>query len=205
MNLTYVVAVVIVVFGAIGFQRGWLREVGTLASLLLAWFILIALGDTLVGLVNRLQLMVEFTLRGGFDASAPGALLQEIRHHPLLDSRHPDGFLGVLFVVLAALAYLGALRFAPAAASASARILGALIGLVNGYLVTYLCLRYLAPTTLAITAIPWNPGGVVDLLGRYLPTLLVVGVLLAIGIALISSKRLGGRGSPRPAPSRAKG
>jgi hypothetical protein len=205
VSATYVVIAAVLLFGLLGFKRGWLREVPTLAGLLIAWLILLVAASPLIDLVNRADLMLRFTLQGGFDSASPGTLLQELRHSPLVDPRHSGEFLGVLFGVLAVVAFVAASRFGPAPAGAAARGLGVLVGIANGYLVSYLGLRYLAPAARVGPILSAGPGSVADLLAQYLPTLLLVGVVLAIAIALLSSHRLGGRSNPRAASGRAKG
>lgn len=204
MNFIYLAIVAIIAFGSLGFWRGWLREVATIAGLLVAWLFVVGAGGLAVGLVNRIYLMVAFTIRGGFDSSAPGNLLQTLRSNPLIEPARPGGFYAVLFAALAIASYLLANRFAPAVSQTSARLLGVLVGLANGYLLAYLALRYVAPAIPISIAEP-SPANPVDVLGRYLPTVLLIGVILAIGIALLSSRRFSGRGGGRMAPGRAKG
>lgn len=205
MSLTYGVIAAVVLFGLLGFQRGWLRELPTLAGLLIAWLIVLVGSGSIVDFVNRADLILQFNLKDGFDAASPGALIQELRRSPLVDPRHPGAFAGILFCVLAVIAFVAASRFAPPAAGAASRGLGALLGVANGYLVAYLGLRYLIPTGRVGPVIAAGPGSIVDLLGQYLPTLLLVGVVLAIAIALLSSRRLGPRSSLRAMSGRAKG
>jgi hypothetical protein len=200
VSISYLLVALFAVFAAIGCWRGWLREVGTLAGLLVAWMAVVSVGETLVGLVNRVHLMLVFWLDGGFDSGRADALLYALRQHPAVDPRRPATFLGILFGVLAILAYLAANRFARPVTGTSGRALGALAGLANGYLVIYLGLRYLAPgIRLTIPFVP-STAGAADTLGQYLSAVLVLGVILTIGIALLSSGRLGGKG-----PGRASG
>jgi hypothetical protein len=202
---TYPVILAIVLFALLGFLRGWLREVATLGGLLLGWLIVLALGGAFVAIINRLVLIARFTALGGFDSASPGVLLETLRREPLIEPRHPDVVLGALFIVLAAAAFLAPLRFAPPVAAFSGRVLGVLFGLANGYLVCYLALRFLAPAARVGFAVPVLPSESELPLGQYLPTVLLVGVLLAIGLALLSSKRIGGKSSGRVAAGRARG
>ena len=70
-QIVYVVAPFVVGFAALGFRRGWLREVVSLAGLLACWLMVAVFGGALVGLANRLVLMFLFTVRGGFDRAIP--------------------------------------------------------------------------------------------------------------------------------------
>jgi hypothetical protein len=205
VSYTYLVIIGIVLLALLGFQRGWLREIATLGGLLLSWLMVLALGGALVSIANRVVLIVRFTVLGGFDSSNPDFLLESLRRAPPLDPRRPDVVLGILFVLFAAGAFFAAIRFAPPATAFSARALGLLIGIANGYLVCYLVLRFLVPAARVSFAVPLLPSDTEIPLGRYLPTVLLVGVLGAIGVALLSSKRLGGRSTGRVAAGRAKG
>jgi hypothetical protein len=205
VSYSYLIVALLIVFGAIGFWRGWLREAGTLAGLLVAWMVLIAAGEAFVSIANRIYLMAAFILQDGFDARQPATLIQSLRRNPLVDPRHPDLFLGIIFVVLGVVAFVAANRYIAPATGWPAQVLGCLVGLANGYLVTYLGFHYFAPTARVRLPVWLGAGDAADALGRYLPTLLVAGVLLAIGVALLSSRRFGGKGSPRVAPGRTKG
>ena len=204
MNELAVMVVAIVAFGVIGFWRGWLREVGTLAGLLLSWLIVTALHDPLIGFVNRLALIWTFTLRGGFDVNQPGVLIAVLKRAPLVNSAHAATFAGLVLVVLALISYLAAQRFVTPPANPSAQVIGALVGLVNGYLLLYLIFHYLAPG--AVLPVPGSLGNstVSGTLGHYLTTLLVGGIVLVIAISLLSSARLSGRGTSRPQTGRGK-
>jgi hypothetical protein len=201
----YVVLAIVVGGAALGFRRGWLREIATLGGLLLAWLCVTTFGNMVINFVNRVVLIARFTVGGGFDSPTPGGLLDVLRKAPLVDPRHAETFLGIVFVFLAIVAFVAASRFAPPSGAASGRALGALVGLANGYLVSYVGLRYLAPSARSGLDLGFFSGSLVDGLGRYLPTLLIAGVVIAIAIALVSSRRGSGRGSSRVAPGRAKG
>jgi hypothetical protein len=202
---TYVVIVAVVLFAILGFQRGWLRETASLAGLLVAWLAVLTLGETFVAFANRLFLMTRFTLAGGYDSLSPGVILDSLRREPLIDPRHPDVILGILFLALAVGSFVVVSRIAPEASAASARALGLLVGVANGYLVSYLALRFLVPAARFGLALPLNPGDAVESLGQSLPTLLLAGVVIAIAISLFSSHRVGGKTAPRVSAGRAKG
>src|SRR6185437_17172391 len=110
MSYSYLVIGGLVVFGALGFWRGWLREIVTLAGLLVAWMILDSTGGALVGFVNRVYLTLGFVIRDGVDAAHPTTLILALRQSPLLDPRHPDLYLGLLMTMAAAGVYYAAIR-----------------------------------------------------------------------------------------------
>ncbi len=202
MSYTYLLVGALVAFGFVGYLRGWLREVASLAGLLVSWLIVSQLGGVALEFVNRLQLIALFILRDGYDAASPAAVIAEIRRFPLVEPRRPDVFLGVLFGALALVTYLAATRYVRGESSPSARALGVLVGLANGYVLTYLGLRFIAPAARLSLALPLGETDPANQLGAYLPTILVGGVILAIAIALASSKRVGAAG--RASPNRAK-
>jgi len=205
MNYSYLVAGILGLFVAVGFWRGWLREIGMMGGLLVSWLIVTTAGGSFVSAVNRIYLIAAFIVDGGFDARQPTALIQQLRVHPLIDPRHPGFLLGIVFLAMAGASFVLANRFVAAAGNRSAQALGALVGLANGYLTAYLAFHYLAPSAPVHLPLAVSSSDAADVLGRYLPTLLVAGVAVAIGIALLSSRRLGSKTSPRPAAGRSKG
>ena len=205
MIYPYIVLSVLVVFAGIGFQRGWLREIASLGGLLVAWLAVSVLGGALVSVVNRAYLIVRFTFSGGFDQQSPGGMLDLLKRAPLVDSHHTDILLGIAVVLVAVASFVAASRFVPPAISASGRGLGVLVGLMNGYVLSYLGLRYLATGARTGYDLGLFSGNLVDVLGRYLPTLLIAAVVVTIAIALMSSRKGPGRGSGRFTPGRAKG
>lgn len=205
MTVWYALGAVLLAFAAFGAYRGWLREVATLGGLLLTWSIVLVIGRALVQLVDRLYLMATFTLWGGFDARSPDALIETLRRNPLVNPSHPEVVFAVLFLLLAVVSIAAPQRYVAPARSLRGRILGAFVGLTNGYLAVYLALRFLAPGLGLKVASLEGIGGVTTLLERNLTTLLIVGVVLIVGLALMSSTRgTPSRGSTRGA-ARARG
>ena len=203
-NQEYFIAGVVLLFGLIGFWRGWLREVATLAGLLAIWLVLTSLGGTLIGLLNqqfaKAAIVVNRSLSQlhSFSAASPALPGQ------LVDPRHPHVFFGVSFVVATIIVFLATSRFVPAPSSFSAQLLGFFVGLANGYLITFLGFRYLA-LTVSLPLLGWSSISIAGELGKYLTSVLLIGVLGTIGVALLSSRRLVRRDQPRPAPKRSRG
>jgi len=198
----YVLGAIGLVFAAIGFQRGWLREVATLGGVLFAWLIIVVVGPILVAFVNRLALMARFTLAGGFDSSVPGVILVRLREAPLVDPRQPTAVLGIALIALVASAYLASNHWVEGAGSTTGRAIGILASIANGYLVLYLALRYLLPANGNYPVLHVLTQ-IANALGSFLPTVLLGGVIVTISLALLSSRRPTGRGSSR-SPSRAR-
>jgi len=185
-----VVAAVLTVFGFIGFRRGWLREVVTLGALLLTWLIITALGPDIVESVNRLWVLIRFTLSGGADAPDANAVLDRLRSTPLIDPASPELFYAVLFLIAIVAGYIGGQRLAPRPRSLSTQALGTLAGVVNGYVLTYVLLRYVSADEWLSPSLGSSTSAIADTLGGYLSTLLLVAVGLVMCIALISATRL---------------
>ena len=124
----YVLGAVGLVFAAIGFQRGWLREVATIGGLLASWLFIVVVGPLLVWLVNRVAMMIRFMFTGGFDSSAADALLRHLRESPLVNPAEPTAVVGVALIALVAAAYLASNRWVEGAGALNGRILGSLSG-----------------------------------------------------------------------------
>jgi len=182
----YVVGVVIVAFGIVGFVRGWLREMIALAGLVLGWAVVLLGGQLLVLVVDRAYLMVVSTARGLFDSPDPGGILRPLRASPLVDPAHPDPLYAMVFALVVVGVYLVGARSAPGPDGLPAQILGVPVGLMNGYLLAYALLRYAAPVVvgndLAATA---------RLIGQYVTPVLGVGAVVVAGLALAALRGKG--------------
>jgi len=199
----YVLGAVGLVFAAIGFQRGWLREVATIGGLLASWLFIVVVGPLLVWLVNRVAMMIRFLFAGGFDSSAADALLRHLRESPLVNPAEPTAVVGVALIALVAAAYLASNRWVEGAGALNGRILGALAALANGYLVLYLALRYLLPPQGSFPVLH-GLTQVANALGSFLPTALLGGVIVTIGLALLSTRGAVTRGGGRATRPRAR-
>jgi hypothetical protein len=183
------IALALLGFGAVGFRRGWLRELATLGGLLLCWLLLALFGLTLVAWANRLGLMAAFTWHGGFDLGDPAPLMRSLRAQPAIDPWRPELFHLVLFSLGAAAAYLASGRLAARARATADAVLGALAGALNGYLVAYVILGYLRigqrlPEPFGLAA-----GQAVGLLQPHLATVAIAVVVAAVAIALLTGLR----------------
>lgn len=184
---TLMTLTVLAALAVLGLRRGWVREVATLGGLLGAWLILTVAGPVLVDGANRLALMFAFTWFGGFDDYDPAGLLNALRAMPAIDAWHAEWFYMVLFVVAVVAAYLASGRIAQPARATSDSLLGALAGGLNGYLASYVLFERLSAGRTAL-----GQAGLVDappLLGGHLTTVVVVGVVSAVALALVGAQR----------------
>ncbi|HEV8636921.1 MAG TPA: hypothetical protein VG370_22100 [Chloroflexota bacterium] len=189
------VALALLGFGALGFRRGWVRELATLGGLLLSWLVLALFGLRLVGWANKLGLIAAFTWRGGFDLADPAPLMGALRAQPAIDPWRPELFHLALFAIGAAAAYAAGGRLAAGPRATADAILGALAGALNGYVLAYVLLDYLRigprlPGTLGPMA-----GDAVGVLGRHVATVAIAVVVGAVAIALLTGRRGAGLGS----------
>ncbi len=183
------VIVALVICGAIGFRRGWIRELATLGLILLAWLLVVLVGYGVVSFTNRIALMQGFAWSGGYDSLDPAALLRGLKAMPLIDPTHPEWFYGILFAIGVLVAYLGANRVGAVGGAFSESILGMLAGALNGYVISFVLLDYAQRTSQAggrsaNAASDWPV-----LAGGYLTTIAIVAVIAVVGIALTSMLR----------------
>lgn len=192
------IALALLAFAALGFQRGWVREVTSLGTILAAWLLIVTLGPVFVGWANKLALMLSFTWQGGFDVADPTAVMQTLRAAPMIDPWRPEWFYSLIFLVGVAGAYLIGNRVAGRTRTTAEAVLGGLVGALNGFVVSYILLDYFRTAS----HLPGRTTAVVDgsaFLGGYITTVLVAGVIGAVSIAMLSSSR----GSAAARPKRA--
>ncbi len=133
---------ILFVFAWIGFHRGVRAELGTLALILGSRLLIERKGDWLVFVLNNLYRAILFVLKGGLTTEDPSPIFASLRQvRPLISREATPTFLLVLFVLIIIVAYtlLGRLRLFRGASS----LLGALLGMINGYLVTFFFLPLL--------------------------------------------------------------
>lgn len=181
-------------FGLVGAWRGWLREAAALGGVLLAWLIVGLTGEGLIALLNRVYLIGQFISQGGFDRPDPGDLLRTLRARPLLTPAQAGWVTAGLFTALTALIYLVTHRLRARATGLAGPLLGFGLGLLNGYLVSYVTLGQVAGLI--------GPGSgpllqAHQVLEQYLTGTVLLGVGLVLMTALLSTWRLSARGRRR--------
>lgn len=145
----YLVGLAVVVFGVLGFFRGWRREIWLLGGLVFGWSLVLLAGRTLVDAVNRAHLMIAFALDGGFDSRVDATVvLDRLRDRPLVSPSQPDLLLLGVLALIAIAGYALGRRIASGPESLSAQMLAVPLGLANGYLIVYALLRFAGPAVL---------------------------------------------------------
>jgi len=189
------IALALLGFGALGFKRGWVRELATLGGLLLTWLFLALFGPTLVAWANKLGLIVAFTWRGGFDLADPAPVMRALRAQPAIDPWRPELFHLVLFAAGAFAAYRASGRLAGRPRVTAESVLGVLAGALNGYVLAYVVLDYLRIGQRLPGAFGLAGLDTVGVLGSNVATVAILVVVGAVGIALVSGLRGAGLGS----------
>ncbi len=197
----YAVGVVILAFGVVGYIRGWVREVVSLAGLVFGWAVVLLAGQVLVLVVDRAYLVVVSTARGVFDSPDPGGILRPLRASPLVDPAHPDPLYAVVFALLVIAVYGLGTNSVPGPSGLRSQLLGIPVGLMNGYLLAYALLRFVAPTLVGD-----DLAATTRLVGQYVTPALGLGTAVVAGLVLASVRGKGGRARVgRPARARGRG
>jgi hypothetical protein len=195
----YLVGAVVAAFGAIGFFRGWRRETWVLGGLVFGWGVVLLAGRGLVVAVNRVHLMLAFAAGGGFEPSVDATvLLDQLRARPLVSAAQPDVLYLAVLAATAAFAYVLSARAAPEPSTITSQLLGAPVGLANGYLLVYALIRFAGPALLgeSVNPLARSVGQLV------VPTLLVGGAAVVLLVLQRLRLQLGLAGSRQAGRSR---
>jgi len=166
----------IIAFGVIGFQRGWRREIISLAFTLTGTLFLVfgSLGLAQFVFVN-LPRATQALLSGTSTGAAPPAVTAS-------DPRVAIST-GIAFIVFIGLGYLISMRVAPKAASATERILGVIPAVISGYAILTFITAAFGKTALFSVGVN-TPNQ--SLIGSYLLVIFIV-VVVAVIVALIAA------------------
>jgi len=138
------ILVVVLMFAAVGFFRGWLREgITTLLLLLLVGLLLEPdLAKPIIEYVNRILKLFQILLadRGRFDLQAMARTTVE----DVFDPNNPYNFMLYALIFLIALSYVGTRLFiSEAKLTPLSHLLGGILGALNGFIVIFLVKEYL--------------------------------------------------------------
>lgn len=176
--------VVVAIFAAMGHQRGILRELVATPFIILGPLLAPWLAVVLVPWVNRFYKLFMFARFGGLATDDFGAVMERVKQVPPLVCTPADLFrLGVV-VCLAAIAagYLLGQWRVKAPADRIARLLGAVIGTVNGYLLVRILVDQVWPTQFVAIVVPL--GSVAQLFQAQTAAVLIVAFMAIVVLAL---------------------
>jgi len=185
----YLVGIVFLVFAAFGFRRGWAREGLGAVSTGLAWLTTVGLGPALLEGLNELFLVSIFTLRGGFDSPQADRVLDSLRASPLVNPAKPEVFNAVLFLSVELLCFLVISRLVPEPSDLIGHLGGALLGGINGCMLTYVLLSYLPLGGRVTLSISIAGPEAQNLLAGNMGRLTVLTVLLTAGFFIYTLRR----------------
>jgi uncharacterized membrane protein required for colicin V production len=144
-------ALILGVFGLIGFRRGANRELLTLVGVAISFVLLTQLLDDLSPIINRLHKLGRFALGGGIMADDPTIVWGQVKGLPglIATEAHQRNLGALLFALLTSASYYIGFRAAPPASTPMSRFLGLLLGAVNGFIIASYLFRYALVTTKA--------------------------------------------------------
>jgi hypothetical protein len=197
-----------VIFIIVGFLRGVRAEAWTTAFIVLAFIVLGLFGDALVAWANRFYKLTRFALAGGIVAENPVEIWQQFADSPPLIETDFERMVFRIAVFLTL--YLIGLFVARAAVSRSLapigfglirrlpdlgeRVMGALLGAVNGFLVALFVLPQVLPATRRTVIVVPQTTAVSDFLQENLINVAFIIVVIAIVLGLMASGGLRQRG-----------
>lgn len=175
---------VIVLFGAIGYRRGLLRELVAAPAILVAPLVGPWLGTVLRPWVNRLHKLFLFARFGGLATDDLTAVLGKVKQvQPLISTKEDVLRLGVvLFMTIIACGYLLGEWRIKGPADRAMRLLGALMGALNGYMLVQIVLPRFWSAQFAIVVVP--TASVLQLFHGQLAVALVIAFVVLVVFAL---------------------
>lgn len=187
-------------FALLGFRRGVHRELITLIGMGLGMLAANALAGPMIPSVNRLYRMVRFALSGGLSAPDPTVAWSQAQTAPdLIRTAAQQQTLGLLvFLFVVTLFVIGGQIWGAKPRSLLLRVLGALMGLINGYLVARFLTPVLFATPRAVIALPSGEvqARLSDTETLAFVILFFVGVIITLGLYSASGRSRGGQGGP---------
>ncbi|MDI7274786.1 MAG: CvpA family protein [Anaerolineae bacterium] len=175
---------VVSLFAVLGYRRGILRELLAATAIVLATVISPWLGTVLKPWVNRFYKLAMFARFGGLtsdDLTEPLARLKELP--PLIQTADDVRRLGiVLFLLIVALAYLIGQKRVKGPASRMQRVMGAVMGGINGYALFQIVLPMFLTAQFVVVVVPAQ--GVLQLFHAWLALALVVAFAVLVLFAL---------------------
>jgi len=188
-----VIVCLVALFALIGFRRGTKRELVVLAGIALASLIANTQLEFLTVWVNRFYKIAMFVAKGGLSEDLGSVSLGSLE--PLVQTNNDSTWLAVTaYAVIVILSYLVGQRGIKGSPARSERVLGGLIGGVNGFLIN----RFIYPRVFPVnrTHVAIMSGQVSDALtgNSLLPLVLVGLVMILVVYGVRGSSRSSGNG-----------
>lgn len=182
-QLTLAIAVV-AVFAAMGYQRGILRELLATPFIILGPLSAPWLAVVLVPWANRFYKLFLFARFGGLATDDFASVMERVKQVPPLIATQVDllRFGVILCLAIIAVGYLLGQRFIKAPADRIARLLGAVQGTVNGFLLVRILVDQVWPTQFVEIVVPM--GSVAQLFQAQTAAVLVVAFMAIVVLAL---------------------
>ncbi len=176
--------VVVAVFAIFGYRRGILRELVATPAILLAPFAGPWLGEVLTPWANRFYRLFLFARFGGLVTDDLAAVMEKVRQVPPLicTPAHTVRFGAILFLAVIACGYLLGQWRIKGQPDRVARLLGAIMGMVNGYVLVRILVDKVWPTQFAVIVVP--VGSVAQLFQAQTAAVLVVAFMAIVILAL---------------------
>ncbi|MSP12955.1 MAG: hypothetical protein EXR62_08355 [Chloroflexi bacterium] len=195
VNVTYTIGdptlllVLALIFGFIGFKRGWPKELLVTGFLLLGLILVGFEFDFLANIVNRAWVFFLFALTGGLGSDNPSQVLQQVRGTPLVTADNAPTFTFLVLVLCAIIGYILGERRYKALKGSYNHIVGFFAGLLNGFLIGYITLsRLYLPRPNEVTQVILPTGSLVAILKDYWIYAIVGAVIVLIVANLVRAQ-----------------
>jgi hypothetical protein len=197
-----------IMFIVIGFVRGVRAEAWSTVFILVSFTVLALAGDTLIVWSNRIYKLSRFALAGGIVAEDPVTIWQQFADDPPLIETDFEKILFrmTLFMGFFLLGFiLGRIRVRRSLVPVSVqlirqlpdlgeRLLGAILGGMNGFLIAYFVLPIVVPVDReTIIVVPENQA-IAEAMAQNLANVAFVIIVIVILLGLMASGGIRGRG-----------
>jgi hypothetical protein len=189
LNQYVLLAFVLAIFALSGFRRGINRELLLAIGIVLGIAISETIAPRLVPQANRFHRLLSFALRGGITSDDPAAAWQALGNlPPLISTAEDQTLLGVaVFASMVMLFFLiGQLQRAPG--SLAMKVLGAVGGGINGFIVSYHLFPVLFPRPTAVV-VPSGQLATVLTSAQTIASVALLFIVLLIALGLYNASR----------------